>query len=186
MCAQHGGRSRTVLRSFVRLHSDCLDPLFARSAMRVVGVCRSGFTLVEVMIVVAIIGTLATLGSPVYTKFIDKSRNTRAISEIRSLEKNIMAYKLEHESLPNSLAEVEGSTPLDPWGRSYQYLRIDGGTAKIGDLRKDRFLAPLNSDYDLYTMGKDGVTKPPLNNRDSWDDILRANDGAYLGLASEY
>lgn len=186
MRAQHGGRARTVLRSFVRLYSDCLDTPFAHSAMTEGGVRRSGFTLIEMMIVVAIIGTLATLGSPVYTKFVDKSRNTRAISEIRSLEKNITAYKLEYGSLPDSLADVEGSAPKDPWGGSYQYVRIDGGTAKIGDLRKDRFLAPLNSDYDLYTMGKDGVTKPPLSNRDSWDDILRANDGAYLGLASEY
>ncbi len=56
----------------------------------------------------------------------------------------------------------------------------------MGQARKDRFLVPLNSDYDLYSNGKDGDSKPPLNAKESHDDVVRANNGAYIGLASQY
>jgi len=52
--------------------------------------------------------------------------------------------------------------------------------------RKDRFLVPLNSDYDLYSEGKDGESMAPLSAPQSQDDVVRANDGAYIGLASQY
>jgi general secretion pathway protein G len=55
-----------------------------------------------------------------------------------------------------------------------------------GKWRKDRFLVPLNSDYDLYSMGKDGCTVAPITAKASHDDILRANNGSYVGLASKY
>jgi general secretion pathway protein G len=52
--------------------------------------------------------------------------------------------------------------------------------------RKDRFLHPLNTDYDLYSTGADGKTKAPLAAKDSQDDIIRANDGAYIGVAANF
>ena len=52
--------------------------------------------------------------------------------------------------------------------------------------RKDHSLHPLNSTYDLYSMGKDGDSKAPLTAQASRDDIIRANDGGYIGLASGY
>jgi len=74
---------------------------------------------------------------------------------------------------------------LDPWGNPYQYLNFD--TVKgVGSVRKDRFLVPLNTDYDLYSMGKDGKSQTPLTAAASHDDIVRANDGRYIGLASGY
>jgi general secretion pathway protein G len=60
----------------------------------------------------------------------------------------------------------------------------DGGVE--GKMRKDRFLVPLNSDYDLYSMGKDGDSRPPLTAQMSRDDIVRASDGAFVGLASDF
>jgi general secretion pathway protein G len=78
-------------------------------------------------------------------------------------------------------------TELDPWGNPYQYLKIEGAPKSvIGSARKDRFLVPLNSTYDLYSKGPDGASKPPLNAAVSRDDILRANDGQYVGLAAGY
>ncbi len=53
-------------------------------------------------------------------------------------------------------------------------------------MRKDRFLVPLNSDFDLYSKGPDRKSVPPLTAEASRDDIIRANDGGYIGLASEY
>ena len=52
--------------------------------------------------------------------------------------------------------------------------------------RMDRFLHPINSDYDLYSMGKDGETVLPLTARKSHDDVIRANDGSFVGLAVEF
>jgi general secretion pathway protein G len=70
----------------------------------------------------------------------------------------------------------------DPWGNLYQYLNIE--TQKgVGKARKDQFLVPLNSDYDLYSMGRDGKSQSPLKAKASRDDILRANNGGYVGLA---
>ena len=53
-------------------------------------------------------------------------------------------------------------------------------------MRKDHRLVPINSDYDLYSMGKDGRSVSPLTARHSHDDIIRANDGDYVGLAKDY
>jgi general secretion pathway protein G len=74
---------------------------------------------------------------------------------------------------------------LDPWGNPYQYLNhytMKGN----GQARKDRFLKPLNSDYDLYSMGKDGQSSPPLQAKPSLDDVIRASNGSYVGLASNF
>jgi general secretion pathway protein G len=56
----------------------------------------------------------------------------------------------------------------------------------MGKVRKDRFLVPINSTYDLYSMGADGRSVGPLTAAMSRDDIIRANDGAYVGLAEGY
>ena len=75
----------------------------------------------------------------------------------------------------------------DPWGNPFQYLRINGGNLKgKGSLRKDKSLVPVNSDFDLYSMGKDGVSVPPFTAKQSHDDIVRANNGGYIGLAADY
>ena len=74
--------------------------------------------------------------------------------------------------------------PLDPWGNPYQYL-VYTSTNK-GQQRKDKFLVPLNPTYDLYSMGKDGQSVPPLTAKVSQDDIVRADDGGFVGLAAAY
>ena len=45
---------------------------------------------------------------------------------------------------------------------------------------------PLNSEYDLYSKGKDGASAPALTAAASKDDIVRANDGGFVGLAINY
>jgi general secretion pathway protein G len=73
-------------------------------------------------------------------------------------------------------------------GNPYEYLAVFGmdKTEIDGKWRKDRFLIPLNTDFDLFSMGQDGVSKPPLTSQDSWDDIVRANNGGFVGLAHKY
>lgn len=146
-----------------------------------------GLTLIELLVVVAILGTLVGIAIPVYTHQIEKARITKAIAEIAIIQREIAAYKGEESDnfLPKTLDDIGRGNLLDPWDNPYQYLNFAITTAK-GAWRKDRFLVPLNTDYDLYSMGKDGQTFPPLTAAPSYDDIVRANDGAYIGLASEY
>ena len=71
----------------------------------------------------------------------------------------------------------------DPWGHAYQYLNHATAKGK-GAFRKDKRIVPINTDYDLYSMGKDGQSVAPLTAKASRDDIVRANDGRFVGLAS--
>ncbi len=104
-----------------------------------------------------------------------------------TLEAGISLYEVVHGVFPASLAEISRGAILDPWGNTYQYLNIiAGGPGVRGHARKDRYLVPLNSDYDLYSMGKDGRSVAPLTSRWSRDDIIRANDGDFWGLASDF
>jgi general secretion pathway protein G len=144
-----------------------------------------GFTMVEVLIIVAILATLAAIGVGVYRRALLNSRNTRAIGDIKTMEGEIVLFYTEHRRYPDSLAEVGFGDREDPWGRPYQYLNIETASGK-GKMRKDRFLVPLNSDFDLYSMGPDGMTTSPLTAAISRDDVLRANNGGYVGPASEY
>jgi len=148
----------------------------------------NGLTLIELLITVSIVATLAGIAAPIFGTYIDKARSQRAISDIRTtLEVGITLYELTNDILPVSLNDLNRGGILDPWGNTYQYLNFAAaGPLSIGLARKDRFLVPLNSDYDLYSMGKDGSSVSPLTSRLSLDDIIRANDGAYVGLASDY
>ncbi len=142
-----------------------------------------GFTLVEIMVIIAIIGTLAAFAVPAYTNAVNAARIARSIGDIRTLEKDITTYEAANGVLPTTLADINRGGISDPWGRGYDYLVFSGN---IGSARKDKFLVPLNSTYDLYSRGKDGDSKLPLTAKASWDDIIRASDGGYVGLALNY
>ena len=143
-----------------------------------------GFTLLELILVILIVGILSAIAVPVYNKFIYKARSVQAVAEINALEKEIMMYKYEdpNQRLPATLAQLTHTDITDPWGRPYQYAPIGASAAP----RQDRFSVNLNSDYDLYSLGEDGQSAPSLTGAVSQDDVVRANDGGYIGLASEY
>jgi general secretion pathway protein G len=147
-----------------------------------------GFSLLELVVVVALIAVLAAIAVPAYSSYVNRARIGRTISEMRQLENLINTHRLEHENfLPDSLSELPGGAINDPWGHPYQYLKIEGSGIKgKGPLRKDRFVNPLNSDYDLYSMGADGESSLPLTAKKSMDDIVRANNGGFIGLASAF
>ena len=75
----------------------------------------------------------------------------------------------------------------DPWDNPYEYLNVQSNAPGTkGKRRKDKNLVPINSDYDLYSCGPDGVSVPPLTAMASRDDIIRANNGAFVGVAADY
>ena len=143
------------------------------------------FTLLEILIVMAIMITIAAMGIPAFADAIEVAYVGRAIGDIRTLQTEITRYEVQLGKLPDSLQDVGVTDKLDPWGNPYQYLNFDNVNGQ-GQKKKDKFLVPLNSTYDLYSMGKDGVTSTALTANASQDDIVRANDGAYVGLGSQY
>ena len=255
-----------------------------------------GYTFIELMMVVAIIGVLASVSATSYSRYIEKVQITKVIVELRSIEKAITAYYAVRGSYPASLADIGFGNVVDRWGNPYQYMRVQdsddvtggngnegggngnsgsgssgtgsggtgsggtgsGGTgsggagnngksgkgaslpvegvniaclsvaclsvaegevtclnvagvniacldvvspnsahaAQSGDngnggngkgkLRRDRNMNPINSDYDLYSMGKDGETSTQLNSTKGKDDIIRALNGEFVGLASDF
>lgn len=148
--------------------------------------CRSsGLTLIELLLVVALVGVLAGLALPKYQSYQERIKQTQAIQDITILQTLIRDYRLNSGSYPASLADVGNGGRLDPWGRPYVYQELMSVHGK-GSARKDRKLNPLNSDFDLYSVGKDGDSKTQLTNKLSLDDIVRANDGAFVGLATDY
>ena len=145
------------------------------------------FTLIEISIVVLIIATLSSITVPVYISVMEEAKKEGTQEEMRQIEVRITEYLAMQGELPDSLAEIGMDTVLDPWGRPFEYTRIAGAKKKgVGKLRKDQFLVPINSDYDLYSKGPDGKSTSALTAKISRDDIIRANDGAFFGPASEY
>jgi len=150
--------------------------------------CRAGgagFSLMEILVVLAIMGIMATLGLTSFENFQSKAKNAEAIQAIGFIQKGIYGYEFEFGEWPDSLDQAGKGDILDPWGSPYVYMKIEGAEKK-DDWRKDKHLKPINSDFDLYSMGADGESKKSITDKISLDDIIRANGGAFIGLAAVY
>lgn len=126
---------------------------------------RRGFTLIEIMAVVLIIGLLTTIVGAVVFSQVDKARVTTASTQIKQLEAALDFYRLDNGRYPTTDQGLEalvrrptiapeprnyrpegylsgGSVPLDPWGVDYQY-------ESPGTHNTRRF--------DLWSLGADGT-----------------------------
>jgi general secretion pathway protein G len=144
-----------------------------------------GLTLTEVLMAIGIIGILSAIVLPLYGESLYRSKVTQAMADIHNVSGKLKVWEIFNMGLPDSLAQAGINDAYDPWGHPYQYFKIDGTKGK-GDVRKDHKLNPINSDFDLCSMGRDGVSKPQISNKDSLDDIIRANNGGFVGLASDF
>lgn len=144
-----------------------------------------GYSLIELFVVIALLSTLIVVGIPLYTAYIDKARITRAEEDISHLQREIQMYKLRKKALPNKLSDIRDADLMDPYGRPYQYHNLTLND-EMEKRRRDRFLVPLNADFDLYSMGRDGESEPYITESKSHDDIVRANNGLYIGPVSEF
>lgn len=151
---------------------------------------QHAFSLIELMVAIAIVGITATIAVPAYSDYMERVRTEQAIMDINQIAMRIESYNPVGSAnlYPASLAEIGMDNMRDPWGNLYQYLNLTDGNVRgaRGQARKDHSLVPINSDYDLYSTGKDGNSQPPLTSRASRDDIVRANNGRFVGLASKY
>jgi general secretion pathway protein G len=107
-----------------------------------------GFTLVELMVVILIIGLLATIVIINVMPATDQAAVTKARADIATLESGVEMYRLKHMSYPpggNGLQLLVGERlikrlPKDPWGNPYRYA------APGRDGR----------DFEIYSYGADG------------------------------
>lgn len=145
---------------------------------------KRGFGLLELMLTLAMVSVLAAVAIPAYRGYIERTKVNRAITDIAGLSLSLYRFETNTGSFPADLAAAGLDGMLDPWGQPYYYTNV--ATAKIGDLRKNRNLIPINSDFDLFSAGPDGDFKGPLTAKASRDDIVRANNGAFIGAAKDY
>lgn len=146
----------------------------------------AGLTLLEMLIAIAVVGVVAAIAIPSYAGYLERARVAVAIADIKVISLAITRYMDDNKyTLPETLAGVSMADKLDPWGRAYVYTNLIGVKGK-GSARKDKKLNPLNSDFDLYSVGKDGDSKLPLSPKVSEDDVIRARDGRFVGLAKDF
>ena len=147
---------------------------------------RRGFTLIELLIVTVIIGSLASLAMPNFARVVERARIVRAIGDIKVIQQSITEFEIIENRYPVTLNELGLGPKFDPWGNAYVYLLHDPPPKKTPGSRKDRCLVPVNSDYDLYSVGIDGESVAAFTAKASWDDVVRANDGGFVGLAEDF
>lgn len=141
-------------------------------------------TLVELMLVVAILSVIAAIAYPSYKGYLDRVNFQSIVVDLKTIPDCIERASMVFGRLPLDLNEG-GCGKLDPWGTPYAYHNFSTAHG-VGRRRKDRNLNPINTFYDLYSKGKDGRSTSPLTARHSRDDIIRANDGGFIGLASDF
>jgi len=147
---------------------------------------QRGLQLLELLIGIAIVGVLISIAIPGYNSYVEKAKIEIAKTDITEISILIERFYITNQRYPDSLAEVGADGMLDPWDRPYRYLRLFEAPENRNHARKDHSLHPINTDFDLYSVGKDGRTVKPLTGGPSKDDIVRANNGGYLGLGKDY
>ena len=144
---------------------------------------RAGYTIIELLMVMVVIGLLAQISSQKYGAYLVRVRVAKAIGDIKAIQTDIDSFEAENNRLPNNLAEIGRNTLADPFGNTYVYDVFPGGVPG-GSARTDRLGVPVNSKYDLYCKGADGATAASLTAASSRADITRANDGGFIGSGS--
>jgi general secretion pathway protein G len=151
---------------------------------------NQGVTFIELMLVVCIIGIVSGIAVPAYTGYQDKVDAAKAVADITGIGLLIEKFYAENNRYPNSLGEIGNGGLKDPWGRNYQYnnnsfIMANDKKHKCTGCRKDGPIHPINTDYDLFSVGKDGKSSDTIRSQPSQDDIVRAFNGSYLGIVKD-
>ena len=145
----------------------------------------AGFSFVELIIIMGIILVVSAIAIPALNDAIKAAKNARAVADVRTIGDAALGYCAEYGYAPSNLSEIWYDHQVDGWGHTYRYLAITDSTDP-SLMRKDRFGSPINQFFDLYSLGLDGQTSSQLNDPQGQDDIVWADDGVYMGLASKY
>lgn len=143
------------------------------------GVRQGGFSLIEIMVVVIIIGLLASIVAPAVLNRADEARIQKVHADFKAIQTALKLYRIDNYVYPTSEQGLEAlvekptmapqprnwrkggyleELPQDPWGRPYKYL-------SPGESRE----------YNIYTLGADGVTGGEDQNADIsvWDEQVQ-------------
>ncbi len=122
---------------------------------------KEGFSLIEIMVVIMIIGILAAVVVPNAYRWVISGRENAAKASIRALENAIDAYHGEKGSYPKTLEDLinakppylkKAEVPKDPWGNDFQYKPTPGA----------------DHPYELYSYGPEGEAAPAEDRLDVW------------------
>ncbi|MBU6269991.1 MAG: prepilin-type N-terminal cleavage/methylation domain-containing protein [Betaproteobacteria bacterium] len=143
-----------------------------------------GYTMLEVMVAVGIVAVIATFAVRAYDRYLDRTKAATAVSDILELSNRIKSFELNNRRLPESLDEIGRGGVADPWGRPYQYFNLEVEKGN-GQARQRKNLKPLNTDYDLYSIGPDGQTAVRISDDTALDDVVRGLNGRFTGFARD-
>jgi general secretion pathway protein G len=121
---------------------------------------QRGFTLIELMIVIVILGLLASLVAPNMFGKVNSAQKKMAKTQMLALETSLQTYRLDIGSFPDRLEELRSSQkpgwdgpymnksiPMDPWGKPYIYRAP-------GDNGNDFYMASYGKDGQLGGEGE--------------------------------
>lgn len=133
---------------------------------------RSGFSLMEIMIVITIIGLFVAVGTPALFRYLERAKKTNAKQEMNVFKQGIDQYNIDTHTYPQTLKDLiksptddkvskrwggpyysKKAIPKDPWGKAYVYQ-----------------LNPENAEhpYELFSYG--GTKKSEKNRISVWDE----------------
>lgn len=136
------------------------EKMTAATSVQTSGNFQSGFTLIEIMVVMVILGMLVAIVAPNIMGRSDQAKVTIAETQLRNIQNALDLYRLDNSHYPSTQQGLEAlvskpsgtpepknwnpegylkSVPVDPWGTPYQY--VSPGT---------------EGPYDLYSLGSDG------------------------------
>jgi general secretion pathway protein G len=142
-----------------------------------------GMSVVEVTMALGVVALVAAVAVPSMDAYLNRGKAAHAIGDIGTISVQLYRWQSNSRKFPETLAEAGLSGFVDPWGNPYQYVNV--ASAKRGDVRRDRNHTPLNSDFDLYSLGPDGHTGTQIDEPNARDDVIRANNGQFVGLAED-
>jgi general secretion pathway protein G len=145
----------------------------------------AGFTFIELLIVMAVLMIVSAMAIPSMQNAILSAKNARSVGDVRTIGQAALGFYAEYGAAPTTLIDIGYDQQVDPWDHTYQYLGFTS-TTTTGQKRTDRFGVPINTFFDLYSLGADGQTALSLTAPPSQDDVVWAVDGVYMGLASNY
>lgn len=149
--------------------------------------CR-GFTLVELIMVVAVLGVLSAMAIPSFSAYFKTAKVAACAADLRTIEKAVASYMIENNAMPPNLSVAgmgNAGSLKDPWHNNYNYIphavpTIPNDPVALLDISGANV---LNTDYDLYSMGEDGASNlDPTVDTTTLDDIARSNDGSFVGV----
>ena len=133
---------------------------------------------------------------PTYSEHRKRTLVAIAKKDIVLITQRLERFHALNYRYPEYLSDL-GIDMQDPWGNNYEYLNLadvdpnsgiirEGSNGPKPQARKKRNLKPLNTDYDLFSRGEDGVYRANVSHGESLDDIIRADDGAFIEYAADY